>query len=829
MPSAISSNDNDIPALISASDSSSNEENFTVFVVKDFGDTMMVLDNQSTVHLFRSRQLFKDALIVEAKHKCSVGGVVEGPSLKVHKEGIYDNQVVKYHPDAACNILSLSLLKKNGSHITFLEFDNVFLLLNAGSKVLHSFRACKAKGSQGQFYICDMKDRVTHVNHPTALNSLQSQRQSDVKACLKKEASVVSPQDGRYSLAGGAVRGGGIQLNRPAGGIKPTVTGPVCEPLAHHSDISVQSEGSVPENRGAQQQPAIPPSLRSVKTGQMFHPSPSIPSVSDLVSAKELLHRSGYQPAHPRFTPPKREELSDVLPDLLSDSEYDSDVSPSPASKHKRGLLQQVSLLTNGQIIDGVDQSDIARESALLSTVAQNKSFFSQRQLDQAIKAREYQQRMGFIPSTALIKTLQSGKNFDFDANDVKNADFIFGEDADMLKGNTVWRKALRGEKIKPPSVQPQDLHVSFDVMYIDGVPFLVAVTQPLKYMLVHPLSYSDPRNKPKSSESIYQGTLAILSTLTSRNFRPILLHWDGEGAISACKERLRLRGFQLLQVGAGGHVFDIERVIRWIKERFRALLSSLMFHLGRLLIVFGVLFIVRCLNFQVSSTSMNNMSPRQAVLGMATNGATAFRFQFASACTVSEGPSIPFFTVLNPPLSGGIRGVSDENRGAILSTVPVPPSQVVEDTVHPSLSISVQAPDINHATLGPSPPTGGRSLLENFRVGIENSSFVTADEYDKECKRQDGPYLGYLGMNFDFSILGVASVTMKGYIHDLFLSYGVEGGAKTPASDTLFHIRESGVPDNPIAPTVQAKDFHRQACYARMFNSSLFTIHKGY
>jgi hypothetical protein len=80
-----------------------------------------------------------------------------------------------------------------------------------------------------------------------------------------------------------------------------------------------------------------------------------------------------------------------------------------------------------------------------------------------------------------------------------------------------------------------------------------------------------------------------------------------------------------------------------------------------------------------------------------------------------------------------------------------------------------------------------------------------------KECKRQDGPYLGYLGMNFDFSILGVASVTMKGYIHDLLLSCGVEGGAKTPASDTLFHIRESGVPDNPIATTVQAKDFHRQ------------------
>jgi hypothetical protein len=65
--------------------------------------------------------------------------------------------------------------------------------------------------------------------------------------------------------------------------------------------------------------------------------------------------------------------------------------------------------------------------------------------------------------------------------------------------------------------------------------------------------------------------------------------------------------------------------------------------------------------------------------------------------------------------------------------------------------------------------------------------------------------------MNFEFSVLGVASVTMKGYIHDLLLLCGVESGAKTPASDTLFHIRESGVLDNPLATDIQAKDFHRQ------------------
>jgi hypothetical protein len=60
----------------------------------------------------------------------------------------------------------------------------------------------------------------------------------------------------------------------------------------------------------------------------------------------------------------------------------------------------------------------------------------------------------------------------------------------------------------------------------------------------------------------------------------------------------------------------------------------------------------------------------------------------------------------------------------------------------------------------------------------------------NKECKRQDEPFIGYLGMNFYFSVFGIASVIMKGHIHDLLLQYGVEVGAKTPASDTLFHIR---------------------------------------
>jgi hypothetical protein len=126
----------------------------------------------------------------------------------------------------------MSLLKSTDSHITFLEFSNVFLLLNVGSKVLHSYRASRASGSHGVFYICDIGDRIAHVSHSIALHLLLCQRKADLNAILQKESLSVAPPDGKYRMAGGGIRGGGIQLNRPASGIKPTASGSVYKPLA---------------------------------------------------------------------------------------------------------------------------------------------------------------------------------------------------------------------------------------------------------------------------------------------------------------------------------------------------------------------------------------------------------------------------------------------------------------------------------------------------------------------------------------------------------------------------------------------------------------------
>ena len=61
------------------------------------------------------------------------------------------------------------------------------------------------------------------------------------------------------------------------------------------------------------------------------------------------------------------------------------------------------------------------------------------------------------------------------------------------------------------------------------------------------------------------------------------------------------------------------------------------------------------------------------------------------------------------------------------------------------------------------------------------------------EISKSDGTILNYLGMVFDLSHPAEARVTMKGYVDVVLDLSKVAGGAKTPATDGLFEVREGG------------------------------------
>lgn len=73
------------------------------------------------------------------------------------------------------------------------------------------------------------------------------------------------------------------------------------------------------------------------------------------------------------------------------------------------------------------------------------------------------------------------------------------------------------------------------------------------------------------------------------------------------------------------------------------------------------------------------------------------------------------------------------------------------------------------------------------------------------EITMTKGNTLNYLGMIFDLSEPGEARVSMKGYIDDMLESCGITGGARTPATDGLFTVRE----DAELVSEVERKRFH--------------------
>ena len=76
--------------------------------------------------------------------------------------------------------------------------------------------------------------------------------------------------------------------------------------------------------------------------------------------------------------------------------------------------------------------------------------------------------------------------------------------------------------------------------------------------------------------------------------------------------------------------------------------------------------------------------------------------------------------------------------------------------------------------------------------------------EYE-EVKVSRGTKHSYLGMTFDFSTLGKASITMEGYITYLLRHYDVTKRATTPATANLFAIAE----DSPLLSSDDKMEFH--------------------
>jgi hypothetical protein len=127
--------------------------------------------------------------------------------------------------------------------------------------------------------------------------------------------------------------------------------------------------------------------------------------------------------------------------------------------------------------------------TVFITTVDENKAKFSAYDYNKAKLARSILRRVGRPKTQDFIRYVRDNliPNCPITAQDVRNAEFIWGPDLGSLKGKTVrWQSpAVRAESYTIPlSIMQQyrNVTLSTDIMKVNGIPFFMTISRHIKF-----------------------------------------------------------------------------------------------------------------------------------------------------------------------------------------------------------------------------------------------------------------------------------------------------------------------------------------------------------
>ena len=122
-----------------------------------------------------------------------------------------------------------------------------------------------------------------------------------------------------------------------------------------------------------------------------------------------------------------------------------------------------------------------AAQRCLVTTVADNESRHSKREVAQAREARQLQERMANPPDAKLIKALTTGtiQNATVTPDDVARATAIYGPSIEAIKGRTTTRPALPFPP-KGPLRATSEQKMYADIFFANTLAFEITITHPV-------------------------------------------------------------------------------------------------------------------------------------------------------------------------------------------------------------------------------------------------------------------------------------------------------------------------------------------------------------
>ena len=249
-----------------------------------------------------------------------------------------------------------------------------------------------------------------------------------------------------------------------------------------------------------------------------------------------------------------------------------------------------------------------------VETVAENKKFYTDRQVSRAKRARDLLHSIG-CPSVDDLKNLikmNSIQNNPVTQEDVDMAEKIFGPDVASLKGKTTRKKSIPvvNDVVQIPpelKLKQQNVDLCIDTFYINGLAFFSTIAKRIQYKTAqYVASKTIPSYRSVLEEifTLYQNAeFKIASIHCDNEFRPVLDNMLQEHEYS----------FTPNYASAQEHVPEIERSNRTIQERCRAVYHTLPFDLPAIFIKYLVMEQARKLNLFPSKNGISAYySPRE-------------------------------------------------------------------------------------------------------------------------------------------------------------------------------------------------------------------------
>ena len=241
-------------------------------------------------------------------------------------------------------------------------------------------------------------------------------------------------------------------------------------------------------------------------------------------------------------------------------------------------------------------------------TVEDRKKRYDKRQIERAMEARRLQWNLGLVSTATLIKLLKSGKirNTDLTPTDVKIAEYIYGPCVGNLRGKTTAPvpKVIRTEPMPMPQTPEQTMYA--DLLFINKIPFLLTVIEPLEYVMVTKL-------KGKGTSQLLWAVNKQIASYKQYGYVIRVMHADQESSLLSdgfkSKSPVRVEPCE-------DAVGIIERKIRVVKERARGIINTLPFKICNVLNIWLVRYVVSRLNMIPTSNYEEYISAREKLYG---------------------------------------------------------------------------------------------------------------------------------------------------------------------------------------------------------------------